>query len=594
MIASVGIEAGQGRGSMASPEIKRHESKLQALRDEGAPPVQLVDTLNDLAFAFYRIDPEASERHAREAFEMARQANYPSGLGRSQSIQGISRWVRGDFDEALEFFEEGLRIYQASEDKSGIASSYTNMGLVFSGKGDPNQALDYFLKALAISEDEGDAEKIARIHNNIGIIYKNRLNYDRALEHLHAAAALFEQEGNQMGMAGIYNNLAVIKERLGELDTALEYFFKSMELRVEAGEKGTIAASFNNIGDVYKGQGNYAKALEYLNRSLEIKKEIGDKHGIVTTKTGIGDVFHMQGDHAAAQDHFERALRIAEEIGAKRQEMLCHQRLSKLHESLGEFERSLAYHKSFTKMDRSLFSDDQNRQLAEIQTKYETEKKEKEAEIYRLRNVELQAAYDKNDELLRNILPGEVVEELAETSAPAPRIVDDATIVFIDIVGFTLATNESEPEKLLRELSRHFGAFDEIVKEHGLEKLKTFGDGYMYAGGLFADSNQLGACVEAAVEILEFVEAGNWDLRIGIHRGPCIAGLIKGWRMIYDVWGETVNLAARLEENGEAGRINVSQAVHDELAGGFDLEPRGEIPAHNIGPTPMYFLKLAR
>lgn len=242
-------------------------------------------------------------------------------------------------------------------------------------------------------------------------------------------------------------------------------------------------------------------------------------------------------------------------------------------------------------MQKVLFSENKNRQLTEIRTKYETEKKEKEAEIYRLRNVELQAAYDKTDELLRNILPGEIVEELAGTSTPKPRIVDDVTVVFIDIVNFTLSANRKDPEDLLDELALHFNSYDGIVKGYGLEKLKTFGDGYMYAGGLFSKSSQVIECAMAALDILDFVASREWEVRIGIHVGSCIAGLIKGWRMIYDVWGETVNMAARLEQNGEPGKVNVSQAVCDELHETFILKSRGEIEAHNLRPTQMYFIQ---
>ncbi len=401
---------------------------------------------------------------------------------------------------------------------------------------------------------------------------------------------IFQACEDKDGIASSYTNIGLVFSGKGDPNQALDYFLKALAISEDKGDQLKIARIHNNIGDVYKALGDYPQALEYLHKSLAIKKQIGDKRGMTTSKIGIGDVLHLQGDHASAQDHYERALRNAEAIGAKRQEMLCHKRLADLHEAMGEFERSLAHYKSFTKMDRSISSEDRNRQLAEIQTKYETEKKEKEAEIYRLRNVELQAAYDKNDELLRNILPGQVVAELSKTASPAPRIVADATIVFVDIVDFTLSSNEYEPEKLLGELSLHFAAFDRIVKQRGLEKLKTFGDGYMFAGGLFADSNQLRACIEAARQFLDFVGTSDWDLRVGIHTGPCIAGLIKGWRMIYDVWGETVNLAARLEEKGEAGRINISRAVCDGLAGSFECESRGEIEAHNIGPTPMYFL----
>ncbi len=575
---------------MPTEEIRELQATLQELRDKGAASEELVDTLNDLAFAYLRIDPELSESQTREAGEIAEQLDYPRGTGRSLVVQGLSYWARGDFGEALISLRAGLEVYEIIGDRAGVASAYSNIGLVFSGWSDHNKALDHYLAALAIYEELGDAHKIASIHNNVGIIYKNKNDDERALEHLTAAQAIFKDIGNKDGVAGIYNNLGIISELRGDFEAALDYLNKSMDLRMELGEIGTVADSYNNIGGIYKVQGDYDKALDYLLKALEIKKQVGDKQGIATTSTGIGEIHTLLKNHDLARQFFEDAMHIAEDIGAKKQLMQCQAGLSSLYESLGDFESAFRYYKRYMKLDRAIFSEDKNRQLLEIQTKFETEKKEREAEIYRQKNLELQTAFDKTDELLRNILPGQIVEELELTSVSAPRIVDNATIVFIDIVDFTLSSNESSPEKLLSELSLHFGAYDAIVKNFGLEKLKTFGDGYMYAGGLFTEANQAEACAAAALELLEFVETRDWNVRIGIHCGPCIAGLIHGWRMIYDVWGKTVNIAARLENEGGPGRVNVSQAVHDELAGLFDFEYRGEIAAHNLGSTPMYFL----
>jgi PAS domain S-box-containing protein len=219
-----------------------------------------------------------------------------------------------------------------------------------------------------------------------------------------------------------------------------------------------------------------------------------------------------------------------------------------------------------------------------------TDHKRTEAEL-KIRTRQLEEAHRRADELLRNILPEQVIEELEEIETPLPRSVPNVTIAFIDIVGFSDIAARVSHKALVTKLAAYFHAFDLIVKDHGLEKLKTVGDGYMYAGGLFAENNQLGACAEAALDILKIVGKRDWQVRIGIHVGPCIAGLIKGWRMVYDVWGDTVNVAARLQEGCEPGCINVSEEVYEELGPRFDFEYRGELPLYTLGPTPMYYLK---
>jgi PAS domain S-box-containing protein len=219
-----------------------------------------------------------------------------------------------------------------------------------------------------------------------------------------------------------------------------------------------------------------------------------------------------------------------------------------------------------------------------------TDQKRTEGEL-KLKTRQLEEAHRHADELLRNILPEQVIKELEEIETPLPRSISSVTIVFIDIAGFSDISTRVNHKALVTKLAAYFHAFDLIVKDYGLEKLKTVGDGYMYAGGLFAEDNQLESCAKAALDILKVVGKRDWQVRIGIHIGPCIAGLVKGWRMVYDVWGDTVNVASRLQEASEPGHVNVSEAVYEELADRFEFGYRGELPLYTLGPTPMYYLK---
>ena len=174
-------------------------------------------------------------------------------------------------------------------------------------------------------------------------------------------------------------------------------------------------------------------------------------------------------------------------------------------------------------------------------------------------------------------------------------------MLFTDFKGFTRVASRLSPAALLRELDFHFSEFDRIVARHGLEKLKTIGDAYMCAGGIpAANATHAVDAVAAAWEIGRFmVEVGAeksargeqpWELRIGVHTGPLMAGVIGHKKFAYDIWGDTVNIASRLESTGEAGRINVSRATYLAIRDRFVCEHRGKLPAKNAGEIDMYFV----
>ncbi len=214
---------------------------------------------------------------------------------------------------------------------------------------------------------------------------------------------------------------------------------------------------------------------------------------------------------------------------------------------------------------------------------------------------ELAAEKHKSDALLQNILPVEVAEELKRTGQVKPVHYDSVTVLFTDFKGFTRTASRLSPERLLRELDFYFSEFDSIIERHGLEKLKTIGDAYMCAGGIpqVNTSHALDA-VAAAWEIVRFMdevradkEAGGeppWELRVGVHTGPLMAGVIGHKKFAYDIWGDTVNIASRLESTGEAGRINISRATWEAVRDRYACEHRGKLAAKNRGEVDMYFV----
>lgn len=208
----------------------------------------------------------------------------------------------------------------------------------------------------------------------------------------------------------------------------------------------------------------------------------------------------------------------------------------------------------------------------------------------------------KSDRLLRNVLPETIAQELKQTDRVRPVDYDSASILFTDFVGFTKIAESFTPQQLIEQLDGCFTQFDQIAKKHNLEKIKTIGDAYMAVGGVPAPNRTHAVdCVLAALEIEQLISTLGekeilqsrpyWGIRVGIHSGDLVAGVIGREKFSYDVWGDTVNIASRLESSGVGGRINISGATYERVKDFFDCEFRGKVEAKHKGQIDMYFVK---
>jgi len=208
---------------------------------------------------------------------------------------------------------------------------------------------------------------------------------------------------------------------------------------------------------------------------------------------------------------------------------------------------------------------------------------------------------DKTENLLANVLPKDTADELKLKGKVAKKKYKMATVLFSDIQGFTKIAEEMNPEKLIDELDTFFYHFDLVVEKYNIEKIKTIGDAYMCAGGI-PDKNRTNPIevVLAAIEMQEYMrklkkEAKSrgqnfWDIRIGVHTGPIIAGVVGQKKLSYDIWGDTVNTASRMESSGEAGRVNISGSTYEFVKEFFNCEYRGKMPVKYKGEIDMYFV----
>jgi class 3 adenylate cyclase/AmiR/NasT family two-component response regulator len=223
-------------------------------------------------------------------------------------------------------------------------------------------------------------------------------------------------------------------------------------------------------------------------------------------------------------------------------------------------------------------------------------------EKVRLRTLELNEEKEKSERLLLNILPSEIAEELKQHGRVQPRRYDKVSMIFLDIVEFTKIAEQMPPEQLIEELDHYFQAIDTIFSKHGVEKIKTIGDAYLAVTGLpLPDEQHALTALQATVEILDFIKQEkekrtslgktSFDVRIGIHSGSVIAGVVGNSKFAFDIWGDDVNIAARLESSGEKGRINVSESTWHLVKNHYSFEQRGKVNAKYKGDIEMYFLK---
>ncbi len=247
-----------------------------------------------------------------------------------------------------------------------------------------------------------------------------------------------------------------------------------------------------------------------------------------------------------------------------------------------------------------LLSDKTIEQEIEKQKILENKKEELEKEVME-RTSELRVEKKKSDDLLLNILPADVAEELKNKGSSEARDFEMVTVMFTDFKDFTMISEKLSPTELVKEIDYCFSAFDNIIHKHGIEKIKTIGDAYMCAGGLpVANKTHAEDTVKAAIEIRDFMANHNkeklakgelpFEIRIGINTGPVVAGIVGVKKFAYDIWGDTVNLASRMESSGKEGEVNISGSTYELVKDKFTCSHRGKIQTKNKGEVDMYFV----
>ena len=378
-------------GGMSSMvDVNKLQAKLIELRSVTENPLELAKTLNQLASVEYRNDPDKAKKHAEEALSVARDLGLDDVIAESQLLYGISCWITGNFGEAMENYLSSLEIWERTGNDQGIARVYNNIGNVHRGQASYSKALEYFLKSLEIKNDIGDSKGAAISYLNIGNIYKQLDLLEQARESYNNALDIYGRNHDELNIAKCYNNIGLIHSLQSNHLLALEQHKLALAIRERIMDTRGIAHSYGNIGTVYQALANNKKALEYYKRTLLETEKLQDNRGIALSCNNIGSVYIKLGMFDKALVLLDRACKIATDTGAKDLEFTSLQHFSDLYEAKKDFKQALNYSKKYLSLQEELFSQESRDKIATLQVRFDTERKCKEAEIFREKNIELE------------------------------------------------------------------------------------------------------------------------------------------------------------------------------------------------------------
>ncbi len=584
---------------------------------------------------------DTSRIYLEQARELAEKINFPKGIALAYKNIGITYYDKNKDNLVLENWNKSLEIYKAIKDSAGEANMLSNIGAVYMNQGADVKAIEYYMSSLAIAEKINDKLRIATVLNNTGSVYMHKeSSKQKALQYYLRSLPISEELKDKNAIGTTSANIGEIYIEAGKSDSAIYFLNKSLDAHVNTQK---VAQPLNDLGAVYDSLKQYSKSLYYYKMADSISSAYDNVRFQIIAQTGIADVYYKSKDLNRSLEAYKKVEKLAEVSQQNFLLKYIYAGLSKVYEAKNQMENAFEYQKKLTELKDNLYNIEAEDNMRSIVFDFDMQKKQSEINLLTkdkaLADLELnRQKFAKNaliaglglvsliifilyrdylnkaktnklldsqkaqiQNLLSNILPDEVAEELQRDGTATPRFYESASVLFTDFKSFTKHADHMTPQEVIAELNSCFIAFDDIMEKYNLEKIKTIGDAYMCAGGIpVPDPNHYWNMIKAAKDIQATILKRNrereakdlppWEIRIGIHVGPIVAGVVGKKKYAYDIWGSTVNIASRMESNGEPGQINISSATYELIKEEYECTHRGKIYAKNVGDIDMYFL----
>lgn len=559
-----------------------------------------------------------------------------SQYGSQEELKLLNQLAINQFDTEKKLKYSTLLIEKAEAQNASeyLLQGHIEKGNAFRLKSDYSDALGYYFKASKLATKYQLTKRIPIIDIAIADVYSLLEKRELALRYYIKSITLLRKEKDSTNLASALLNAGDLYATTNALDKALSFTKEAQSIFLQLDSKTGLAYSLGNLGMIYAKLKRDDIAQNYINKAIAILEQQHDYYPICVYLMIMSDIYLKKKDQEKAILYTIKSLELSKKYDLKKEIADSNFKLSLIFEKSKNYKQSLLHFKEYTIYSDSIQNIESVKRISEIQAKFEIDKKqlivnklnqEKKSQkiitiisligvvllfllafgLYRRykyvskTNRIIEIEKNRSNALLLNILPEATAVELKEKGKVVSRKFESVTVLFTDFVGFTNYSETLEPEQLVQQIDYYFSKFDDIMEKYDLEKIKTIGDSYMCASGLTTDTqNHAYKMMAAAVEIIQFVEQCSIDpwpnqhwfqIRVGIHTGPVVAGVVGTRKFAYDIWGDTVNIASRMESNSIPGRINVSKDTYELLKNNYEFEYRGEIEVKNKGKMQMYF-----
>jgi serine phosphatase RsbU (regulator of sigma subunit)/Tfp pilus assembly protein PilF len=313
--------------------------------------------------------------------KLAAKAGYKVGIVSGLITKGVIQQFRNDYDKALDIYKKALALAMEVNYREGMAIGYTNIGILYRAQGEPDKALDYYFKALRLNEVLGNKKNLASSYGNIANIHFGESDYEKSLEMSLKAAAIREEIKDKRGLIISYNTIGLIYQYTNRLDESLQWFFKGMKIAEELNSKSGMADMYGVIAMNYAEQKKFELAQVYAEKALKLRLDLGNTLATADIYDILGHIYFKQGKVSRAKEIFLKSVKLAEEMESKPDMMDSYQSISLCDSAAGDYKSAFLFFRKHARLKGEMFNEEKEEKIAEMQTKFESEKKEQQIKL---------------------------------------------------------------------------------------------------------------------------------------------------------------------------------------------------------------------